>query len=91
MSWDAALDEIADRFQQSIKTWVNMPCSYLGHEGLPEWLTVGDASSIVCYHERTFCISCTSTAYLMTCGPTHGTDPDTFRHPSTSFSGAVMH
>lgn len=86
ISWDEALDEIRDRFQQIIAEYgaeAIMPCSYLGHEGLLNGLTVGDAffnrlgSTIT---ERTFCISCTSTAYLMTYGPTHGTDPDTFNH-----------
>jgi len=50
MSWDAALDESADRFQQIIADYgveAIMPCSYLGHEGLLNGLTVGDASSIV--------------------------------------------
>lgn len=86
ISWDAALDEIANRFQQTINEYgaeAIMPCSYLGHEGLLNGLTVGDAffnrlgATIT---ERTFCISSTSTAYLMTYGPTHGTDPDTFSH-----------
>ncbi|MBW4546935.1 MAG: molybdopterin oxidoreductase family protein [Symplocastrum torsivum CPER-KK1] len=86
ISWDAALDEIASRFKQIINDYGSeaiMPSSYLGHEGLLNGLTVGDAffnrlgSTIA---ERTFCISCTSTAYLMTYGPTHGTDPDTFSH-----------
>jgi len=86
ISWDAALDEITSRFKQIINDYGSeaiMPSSYLGHEGLLNGLTVGDAffnrlgSTIA---ERTFCISCTSTAYLMTYGPTHGTDPDTFSH-----------
>jgi len=84
ISWDAALDEITDRFQQIIQEYgaeAIMPCSYLGHEGLLNGLTVGDpffnrlGATI---SERTFCASCSSTAYLATCGPTHGTDPDTF-------------
>jgi len=83
MSWDAALDEMLTASSKLLHYGVEaiMPCSYLGHEGLLNGLTVGDASSIVgaTISERTF-ISCTSTAYLMTCGPTHGTDPDTFRH-----------
>jgi len=86
ISWEAALDEIHDRFEQIINQYgaeAIMPCSYLGHEGLLNGLTVGDAffnrlgATIT---ERTFCISCTSTAYLMTYGPTYGTDPDTFKH-----------
>ncbi len=86
ISWDAALDEIANRFQQIINQYgaeAIMPCSYLGHEGLLNGLTVGDAFFNrlgATISERTFCISSTSTAYLMTYGPTHGTDPDTFSH-----------
>lgn len=86
ISWDTALDEIANRFKKIIAEYgpqAILPCSYLGHEGLLNGLNVGDAffnklgASI---GERTFCISGTSTAYLMTCGPSHGTDPDTFVH-----------
>jgi anaerobic selenocysteine-containing dehydrogenase len=86
ISWDTALDEIRDRFTQIVQNYGSeaiMPASYLGHEGLLNGLTVGDAffnrlgATIT---ERTFCISCTSVAYLMTYGPTHGTDPDTFKH-----------
>lgn len=86
ISWDAALDEIANRFQQTINQYgaeAIMPCSYLGHEGLLNGLTVGDAFFNrlgATISERTFCISSTSTAYLMTYGSTHGTDPDTFSH-----------
>ena len=86
ISWDEALEEITKRFQQTITEYgaeAIMPCSYLGHEGLLNGLTVGDAffnrlgATVT---ERTMCISCTSTAYLMTYGSTHGTDPDTFSH-----------
>ena len=86
ISWDAALDEITNRLQQIISNYgaeAIMPCSYLGHEGLLNGLTVGDpffnrlGATI---SERTFCASGTSTAYMMTCGLTHGTDPDTFKH-----------
>jgi len=86
ISWTAALDEIAYRFNQIIREYgaqAILPCSYAGHEGLLNGINVGDAffnrlgASI---SERTFCISSTSLAYLMTCGPSHGTDPDTFSH-----------
>lgn len=86
ISWDEALDIIRDRFNQIIDesgAEAIMPCSYLGHEGLLNGLTVGDAffnrlgATIT---ERTLCASGTSTAYMMTCGLTHGTDPDTFSH-----------
>lgn len=86
ISWEAALDEIASRFQKIIAedgAEAILPCSYLGHEGLMNGLTVGDAffnrlGATVA--ERTFCASTTSTAFLMTYGPTHGTDPDSFSH-----------
>lgn len=86
ISWDAALDEICDRFKQIIQDYgaeAILPCSYLGHEGLLNGLTVGDPFFNrlgATVSERTFCASCSSAAYLMTCGPTHGTDPDTFNH-----------
>lgn len=78
ISWDTALNEITHRFKKIIGEYgpqAIMPCSYLGHEGLLNGLTVGDAffnklgASI---SERTFCISTTSTAYLTTYGLTHG-------------------
>jgi anaerobic selenocysteine-containing dehydrogenase len=86
ISWNEALDEIKTRFKDIISEYgaeAILPCSYLGNEGLLNGLTVGDAffnrigASI---GERTFCASGTSTAFLMTCGPTHGTDPDTFAY-----------
>lgn len=86
ISWEAALTTITEQFKTTLAEYgaeAIMPCSYLGHEGLLNGLTVGDAffnrlgATVT---ERTMCISCTSTAYLMTYGPTHGTDPDTFRH-----------
>lgn len=86
ISWDEALTIITEKFKATTAEYgaeAIMPCSYLGHEGLLNGLTVGDAffnrlgATVT---ERTMCISCTSTAYLMTYGPTHGTDPDTFRH-----------
>ena len=86
ISWDVALDEITSRFRQVITEYgaqAILPCSYAGHEGLLNGINVGDAffnrlgASI---SERTFCISSTSLAYLMTCGPSYGTDPDTFSH-----------
>ena len=86
ISWDEALDEITTRFQQIIAEHgaeAIMPCSYLGHEGLLNGLTVGDpffnrlGATVT---ERTMCASCSSTAFMMTYGLTHGTDPDTFSH-----------
>jgi len=60
-----------------------MPYSYLGNEGLVQGLTAGDAffnklGSTV--NEKTFCASGSSTAWLLTVGPTGGVDPESFVH-----------
>ncbi len=80
IDWDAALDEIASRFKAIIAehgAQAILPYSYLGTEGLLNGLNVGDAffnrlgASI---SERTFCASGAATGYIMTVGPTPGTD-----------------
>jgi len=45
MSWDAAWMKLLTASSKLLLTWVEaiMPCSYLGHEGLLNGLTVGDA------------------------------------------------
>ena len=69
---------IAEHGSQAI-----LPYSYLGTEGLLNGLNVGDAffnrlgSSI---SERTFCASGAITGYMMTVGPTPGTDPESLVH-----------
>ena len=82
IGWDAALDEIGDRFEAIIAehgAQAILPYSYLGTEGLLNGLNVGDVffnrlgSSI---SERTFCASGAITGYMMTVGPTPGTDPE---------------
>src|SRR5439155_441788 len=84
ISWDAALDEIAGRFEQIVAEQgpqAILPYSYLGTEGILNGLNVGDAffnrlgASV---SERTFCDSGACTAYVMTVGPTPGTDPESF-------------
>ena len=84
ISWDAALDEIAGRFEQIVAEQgpqAILPYSYLGTEGILNGLNVGDAffnrlgASV---SERTFCDSGACTAYVMTIGPTPGTDPESF-------------
>ena len=86
IGWKAALDEIADRFKAIIAehgAQAILPYSYLGTEGLLNGLNVGDAffnrlgSSI---SERTFCASGAITGYMMTVGPTPGTDPESLVH-----------
>ena len=71
-------DIIAKHGSQAI-----MPYSYLGNEGLVQGLTAGDAffnrlGSTV--NEKTFCASGSSTAWLLTVGPTGGVDPESFTH-----------
>ncbi|HTJ10334.1 MAG TPA: molybdopterin oxidoreductase family protein [Candidatus Binataceae bacterium] len=86
IGWDAALDEIASRYRAIIAehgAQAILPYSYLGTEGLLNGLNVGDAffnrlgSSI---SERTFCASGAITGYMMTVGPTPGTDPESLVH-----------
>ena len=86
VSWAAALDEIASRWaqitQQHGPTAI-LPYSYLGTEGILNGMNVGDpffnklGATIT---ERTFCDSGACTGYMMTVGPTPGTDPESFVH-----------
>ena len=84
ISWDEALDTIHARFSDIIATHgaeAILPYNYLGNEGIIQGLTVGDAffnklgASVA---EKTFCGSGSSTAWLLTVGPTNGTDPMSF-------------
>jgi anaerobic selenocysteine-containing dehydrogenase len=86
IGWDAALDEISGRFKAIVAehgAQAILPYSYLGTEGLLNGLNVGDAffnrlgASI---SERTFCASGAITGYMMTVGPTPGTDPESLVH-----------
>lgn len=86
VSWECALDEIARRLKQITAehgAQAILPYSYLGTEGLLNGLNVGDAffnrlgASI---SERTFCGSGGATGYIMTIGPTPGTDPESLVH-----------
>ncbi len=86
VSWEAALDEIAGRFRAIAAehgAQAILPYSYLGTEGLLNGLNVGDpffnrlGASI---SERTFCASGAITGYIMTVGPTPGTDPESLVH-----------
>jgi len=86
ISWDEALSEIKTRWTDIIKqhgAQAIMPYSYLGNQGIVQGLNVGDPffnklGATVC--ERTFCGSGSSTAWLMTVGPTGGLDPESFIH-----------
>ncbi len=84
ISWDEALAEIKQRWTGIIEQYgaqAIMPYSYLGNQGIVQGLNVGDPffnklGATVC--ERTFCGSGSSTAWLMTIGPTGGLDPESF-------------
>ena len=86
ISWDEAIAEITKRWKDIIArhgSQAIMPYSYLGNEGLVQGLTAGDAffnrlGSTV--NEKTFCASGSSTAWLLTVGPTGGVDPESFIH-----------
>ena len=86
ISWDEAIAEITTRWKDIIAqhgSQAIMPYSYLGNEGLVQGLTAGDAffnklGSTV--NEKTFCASGSSTAWLLTVGPTGGVDPESFVH-----------
>jgi anaerobic selenocysteine-containing dehydrogenase len=86
LSWEAAIGEIATRWKQIIAAHgptAILPYSYLGTEGILNGLNVGDAffnklgATIT---ERTFCDSAACTGYMMTVGPSPGTDPESFVH-----------
>lgn len=80
ISWDEALAEIKSRWTDIIDEFgaqAIMPHVYLGHQGTLNGLTSGDAffnrlgSSVA---EKTYCESGSSTAWIMTVGPTGGLD-----------------
>ncbi|QSA95476.1 molybdopterin-dependent oxidoreductase [Methylococcus sp. EFPC2] len=86
ISWDEALDEIVSRWQAIIAEYgpqAIVPYSYLGNQGLVHGLNGGDAffnrlgATVT---ERTFCGEGSSTAWLLTVGPTAGVDPESFIH-----------
>jgi len=84
ITWDEALAEIKQRWTQVIETHGReaiLPYNYLGNEGTVQGLTVGDAffnKLGATVAEKTFCGSGSSTAWLLTVGPTNGTDPESF-------------
>jgi anaerobic selenocysteine-containing dehydrogenase len=86
IGWDTALDEIKTRWnaiRRQDGAAAILPYSYLGTQGTLNGLNVGDAFFNrlgATISERTFCDSGASTAYVMTVGPTPGTDPEAFVH-----------
>lgn len=86
ITWDEALQTIRERWQDIIArygTEAIMPHAYLGHQGTMNGLTAGDAffnrlgSTIA---EKTYCESGSSTAWMMTVGPTGGMDVESLAH-----------
>ena len=86
ISWDEALDEISTRWKAIITEHgpqAIVPYSYLGNQGLVHGLNGGDAffnRMGATVTERTFCGEGSSTAWLLTVGPTAGLDPESFIH-----------
>jgi anaerobic selenocysteine-containing dehydrogenase len=86
ISWDDALEEIKTRWTSVIDTYGSqaiMPHCYLGHQGTLNGLTSGDAffnrlGSTVA--EKSYCESGSSTAWLMTVGPTGGLDVESMAY-----------
>jgi len=86
ISWDEALTTIASRWKQIIAEYGSqaiMPHAYLGHQGTLNGLTSGDAffnrlGSTVA--EKTYCESGSSTAWIMTVGPTGGLDVESLEY-----------
>jgi len=86
ITWDEALSEILERWKAIIDMHgpqAIAPYSYAGHQGLVHGIHGGDAffnwlgASVM---ERTWCGAGSSTAWLLTNGPTGGMDPESFRH-----------
>ncbi len=86
ITWQAALEEIAKRWKEIVQKHgptAILPYSYLGTEGILNGLNVGDAffnKLGATISERTFCDSAACTGYMMTVGPSPGTDPESFVH-----------
>ncbi|MGB4864966.1 MAG: molybdopterin oxidoreductase family protein [Hyphomicrobium sp.] len=86
ITWDAAITEIGKRWREIIAQYgaqAIMPQSYLGNMGLVQGINSGDPffnrlGSTV--NEKTYCTSGSSTAWLLTHGPTGGVDPESFVH-----------
>lgn len=86
ISWDEALARIKDEWTRIIAEYGSqaiMPHAYLGHQGTLNGLTSGDAffnrlGSTVA--EKTYCESGSSTAWIMTVGPTGGLDVESLAH-----------
>ena len=86
ISWDEALATIKSKWTEIIDEHGSeaiMPHAYLGNQGTANGLTAGDAffnrlGSTVA--EKTYCESGSSTAWVMTVGPTGGLDVESMAH-----------
>src|SRR5690606_38525338 len=86
ITWDEALAEIKTRWTEIIDTHgaqAIMPHAYLGHQGVLNGLTSGDAffnrlGATVA--EKTYCESGSSTAWHMTVGGTGGLDVESMAY-----------
>jgi anaerobic selenocysteine-containing dehydrogenase len=86
ITWDAAIAEIGSNWREIIAKYgaqAIMPQSYLGNMGLVQGINSGDPFFNrlgTTVNEKTFCASGSSTAWLLTVGPTGGVDPESFVH-----------
>jgi anaerobic selenocysteine-containing dehydrogenase len=88
ISWDEALSTIKSKWSGIIDEYGGeaiMPHAYLGNQGTANGLTAGDAffnrlGSTVA--EKTYCESGSSTAWVMTVGPTGGLDVESLAYAS---------
>ena len=86
ISWDEALSTIKRKWTEIIDQYGStaiMPHAYLGNQGTANGLTAGDAffnrlGSTVA--EKTYCESGSSTAWVMTVGPTGGLDVESLAY-----------
>lgn len=86
ISWDEALSTIKSKWTDIIAqhgSQAIMPHAYLGNQGTANGLTAGDAffnrlGSTVA--EKTYCESGSSTAWVMTVGPTGGLDVESLAY-----------
>jgi anaerobic selenocysteine-containing dehydrogenase len=86
IGWDEALSTIKSKWTEIIDQYGStaiMPHAYLGNQGTANGLTAGDAffnrlGSTVA--EKTYCESGSSTAWVMTVGPTGGLDVESLAY-----------
>ncbi|MBR0899010.1 molybdopterin-dependent oxidoreductase [Bradyrhizobium tropiciagri] len=86
ISWEEALSTIKSKWTEIIDQYGStaiMPHAYLGNQGTANGLTAGDAffnrlGSTVA--EKTYCESGSSTAWVMTVGPTGGLDVESLAY-----------